>query len=205
MIDRLISWAVRHRIAVFGLICALIAGGIWAFRTLRVEALPDLTDVQVQVLVEAPGLSPVEVERLVAFPTEVSMSGLPRVKQIRSISKYGLAAVTIVFEDGVDINFARTLVSERLQGVREALPPQAEASLGPLAGAISEIYLYTARRRGSEPDRPSNGARPGGPTSADGRPGGNRNQLIRRVRQAGSRHHRSRATRRVPHHAASRG
>jgi cobalt-zinc-cadmium resistance protein CzcA len=112
-------------------------------RTLRVEALPDLTDVQVQVLVEAPGLSPVEVERLVAFPIEVAMNGLPRVTQVRSVSKYGFAAVTTVFEDGVDIYFARALINERLQGVREGLPPQAEASLGPLAGAISEIYLYT--------------------------------------------------------------
>jgi cobalt-zinc-cadmium resistance protein CzcA len=148
MIDKLIAWAVRHRLAVFGLVAALIAAGIWGLRTLRVEALPDLTDVQVQVLVEAPGLSPVEVERLVSFPTEVAMNGLPRVKQVRSISKYAFAAVTIVFEDGVDIYFARTLVNERLQSVRSSLPVQAEASLGPLAGAISEIYLYTVEGGG---------------------------------------------------------
>jgi cobalt-zinc-cadmium resistance protein CzcA len=148
MIDKLIAWAVRHRLAVFSLVVALIAGGIWGLRTLRVEALPDLTDVQVQVLVEAPGLSPVEVERLVSFPTEVAMNGLPRVKQVRSISKYAFAAVTVVFEDDVDIYFARTLVNERLQSVRASLPAQAEASLGPLAGAISEIYLYTVEGGG---------------------------------------------------------
>jgi cobalt-zinc-cadmium resistance protein CzcA len=143
VIDKIIEWAIRNRLAVIFGVVLIAAGGFWALTTLRVEALPDLTDVQVQVLVEAPGLSPVEVERLVSFPIEVAMNGLPRVKQVRSISKYGFAAVTTVFEDGVDIYFARSLVNERLQGVRESLPVQAEASLGPLAGAISEIYLYT--------------------------------------------------------------
>ena len=150
MIDKFIGWAVRHRMMVFAAIVALVAGGVWALRTLRVEALPDLTDVQVQVLVEAPGLSPVEVERLVAFPTEVAMSGLPRVRQVRSVSKYAFAAVTIVFEDDVDIFFARALVNERLQSARGSLPAQAEASLGPLAGAISEIYLYTVEGAGHD-------------------------------------------------------
>ena len=148
MINRLIAWAVRRRTLVLSLVAVLVVAGLWALRTLRVEALPDLTDVQVQVLVEAPGLSPVEVERLVAFPVEVAMNGLPRVTQVRSISKYAFASITVVFEDGVDIYFARTLVNERLQGARELLPAQAEASLGPLAGAISEIYLYTVEGGG---------------------------------------------------------
>ena len=143
MTERLIAWAVRNRMAVLALVAITIASGFWALRTLSVEALPDLTDVQVQVLVEAPGLSPVEVERLVAAPIEVAMAGLPGVVQARSISKYGFAAVTIVFRDGTDVYVARSLVNERLQGARESLPDQAEASLGPLAGAISEIYLYT--------------------------------------------------------------
>ena len=150
MIDKLIAWAVRRRTAVLFAVLALIVGGVWALRTLRVEALPDLTDVQVAVLVEAPGLSPVEVERLIAFPLEVAMNGLPRVTQVRSVSKYAFAAITIVFDDGVDIYFARTLVNERLQSARGSLPPQAEASLGPLAGAISEIYLYTVEGGGMD-------------------------------------------------------
>jgi cobalt-zinc-cadmium resistance protein CzcA len=150
MIDKLIAWAVRRRTTVLFGVLALIVGGVWALRTLRVEALPDLTDVQVQVLVEAPGLSPVEVERLISFPVEVAMNGLPRVTQVRSVSKYAFAAITIVFEDGVDIYFARTLVNERLQSARNALPAQAEASLGPLAGAISEIYLYTVEGGGMD-------------------------------------------------------
>jgi cobalt-zinc-cadmium resistance protein CzcA len=143
MIEKLIDWAVRNRVLVLVGVLALIGGGVAAFRTLRVDAFPDLTNVQVQVLVEAPGLSPVEVERLVSFPVEVAMNGLPRVAEVRSTSKYAFAIVTVVFDDDVDVYFARTLVSERLQGVRESLPEGAEAELGPLAGATSEIYLYT--------------------------------------------------------------
>ena len=143
MIERLINWAVRNRVTVLLAVAALVGGGVWAFRNLRVDAFPDLTNVQVQVLVEAPGLSPVEVERLVAFPIEVALNGLPRVEEVRSTSKYAFAIVTVAFQDNVDVYFARTLVSERLQGVRESLPPGTEAELGPLAGATSEIYLYT--------------------------------------------------------------
>jgi heavy metal efflux system protein len=148
MIDALIHWAIRNRWTVVLLVAALIGGGLWALRTLRIDAFPDLTNVQVQVLAEAPGLSPLEVERLVAFPIEVSMNGLPRVSRIRSTSKYGFAIATIVFEDGTDLYFARTLVSERLQGVREELPPGTEAEMGPLAGATSEIFLYTVEGGG---------------------------------------------------------
>ncbi|MEX2608677.1 MAG: CusA/CzcA family heavy metal efflux RND transporter [Gemmatimonadota bacterium] len=148
MIDRMIQWAVANRWTVLFLVGVLVAGGLWAMRTLRIDAFPDLTNVQVQVLAEAPGLSPVEVERLVAFPIEVAMNGLPGVAEIRSTSKYGFAIATVVFEDGTDLYFARTLVSERLQGVREELPPGTEAELGPLAGATSEIYLYTVEGGG---------------------------------------------------------
>jgi heavy metal efflux system protein len=143
MINSIIGWAVRFRVVVL-LLAAIVAGaGVWAFRTLRIDAFPDLTNVQVAVLAEVPGLSPVEVERLVSFPLEVALNGVPRVQEVRSTSKYAFGVVTVVFEDGVDIYFARTLVNERLQQVREQLPPGVEVSLGPLAGASSEIYLYT--------------------------------------------------------------
>jgi cobalt-zinc-cadmium resistance protein CzcA len=150
MIDKLIDWAVRNRGAVLFGILALIASGVWALRTLRVDAFPDLTDVQVQVLVEAPGLSPVEVERLATAPIEVAMGGLPRVTQVRSVSKYAFATVTIVFEDDVDLYFARTLVAERLQGVRESLPQATEAEMGPMSSANSEIYFYTLEGGGKD-------------------------------------------------------
>ena len=143
MIDRLISWAIRNRALVLLLVAALVGGGVWALRTLRIDAFPDLTNVQVQVLAEATGLSPQEVERLVSFPIEVSLNGLPRVTEIRSTSKNAFAIITVVFEDGTDLYFARALVAERLQSVREELPTGTEAEMGPLAGASSEIYLYT--------------------------------------------------------------
>ena len=143
MIDHLIAWAIRFRVAVLLLVVALVVAGIWAFRSLRVDAFPDLTNVQVAGLAEAPGLSPVEVERLVAFPIEVAVNGVPHVEEVRSLSKYGFAQVTVVFEDGTDIYFARMLVNERLQGVRNQLPVGTEATLGPMAGATSKIYLYT--------------------------------------------------------------
>ena len=148
MIDRMVAWAVRRRATVLLLVLLLVTGGLWAFRTLRVDAFPDLTDVQVQVLVEAPGLAPVETERLVTFPIEVAMNGLPRVALVRSISKYAFAAITVVFDDGTDLLQARTLVAERVQGARETLPPQARASLGPLSAANSEIYMYTVEGGG---------------------------------------------------------
>jgi cobalt-zinc-cadmium resistance protein CzcA len=143
MIDKLIAWAVRNRTLVLLGVLALVGGGVWALRSLRVDAFPDLTNVQVQVLAEAPGLSPMEVERLVAFPVEVALNGMPAVTEIRSTSKHAFAIVTVVFEEGTDLFFARNLIAERLQGVREELPPGAEVEMGPLAGATSEIYLYT--------------------------------------------------------------
>ncbi|MEW5926040.1 MAG: CusA/CzcA family heavy metal efflux RND transporter [Gemmatimonadota bacterium] len=150
MINKLIEWSVRNRGAVMFGVLALVGLGVWALRTLRVDAFPDLTDVQVQVLVEAPGLSPVEVERLATFPIEVALNGLPGVTQVRSVSKYAFAAVTVVFEDDVDLYFARTLVAERLQGVRESLPPGAEAEMGPMSAANSEIYFYTVEGDGKD-------------------------------------------------------
>jgi heavy metal efflux system protein len=143
MIDRLIAWALAHRATVVLLTLAMVGAGVYSLRTLRVDAFPDLTDVQVTVLADVPGLAPLEVERLVAFPLEVAMNGLPHVQQVRSISKYAFASITIVFDEGTELQFARNLVNQRLQSAREALPPSADVELGPLAGANSEIYMYT--------------------------------------------------------------
>lgn len=148
MIDVIIAWAIRRRAAVLMLVVALVIAGAWALRTLRVDAFPDLTDVQVTVLTEAAGLTPLEVERLVTYPLEVSLNGIPRVTQVRSLSRYGLSAITVVFEDGVDIYFARTQVAERVQAARATLPPTAEVALGPLSGAIGELYQYTVEGGG---------------------------------------------------------
>ncbi|HRP07996.1 MAG TPA: CusA/CzcA family heavy metal efflux RND transporter [Gemmatimonadales bacterium] len=151
MFARITRWAILHPGMALALTLGVVLAGIGGFRGLRVDAFPDLTDVQVQVLVDVPGLAPVEVERLVSFPIEVSLGGLPDVKQVRSLSKYAFAAMTVVFEDGTDIHFARALVNERLQAARTALPPGAEAVLGPLSGASSEVYAYTIEGGGLDP------------------------------------------------------
>lgn len=142
LVDRLIAWGVWNRGRVAAALVILVAGGLWAAATVRMDAFPDLTDAQVSVLTEAPGLSPVEMERLVTFPIEVAMGGLADVDVVRSISKYGFSAVTVVFNDGVDLQRMRTLVGERVQSVRDQLPPSAEAQLGPLASASSEMFMY---------------------------------------------------------------
>jgi cobalt-zinc-cadmium resistance protein CzcA len=148
VIDAVIAWAIRRRAVVLLFVAALVGAGVWALRTLRVDAFPDLTDVQVTVLTEAAGLTPLEVERLVTYPLEVSLNGIPRVTGVRSLSRYGLSSITVVFEDGVDIYFARTQVAERVQAARAALPPTAEVALGPLSGAIGELYRYTVEGGG---------------------------------------------------------
>jgi len=114
MIAKLVSWALSNRLlVVFGLV--LLAGaGVKAMLELPLDAVPDVTNEQVQVLTSVPGLSPVEVERFITFPVEAAMSGIPKIAEIRSVSKFGLSAVTVVFEDGTDIYWARQQVSERL-------------------------------------------------------------------------------------------
>ncbi len=148
VIDALIAWGIRNRGIVAALLLALVGAGLWSAATVRMDAFPDLTDAQVSVLVEAPGLSPVEVERLVTFPVEVAMNGLPDVEQVRSVSKYAFASITIVFADGVDLQRMRTLVNERIQSVRGQFPAGADAQLGPLASASSEMFMYIVEAPG---------------------------------------------------------
>ena len=138
MIDKLIDWAVRNRITVLLATLALVIGGVTAARSLRVDAFPDLTNVQVQVLIEAPGLSPMEVERLATFPVEVSLNGLPRVTDIRSTTKYAFAIITVVFEDGTDINFARTLVAPA-SGPSDASVPGGSWSRTPCKRSLTSV------------------------------------------------------------------
>jgi cobalt-zinc-cadmium resistance protein CzcA len=143
MINRIIEFALKQRLLVFAAAILIAAIGFYSLNNIPIDAFPDVTNIQVQILAEAPGFSPVEVEKLVTFPIEVAMNGLPKLTEVRSISKYGLAVVTVVFEDGVDIYFARQLVLERLQKAKELLPatvPQPE--MGPIASGMGEIYQY---------------------------------------------------------------
>ena len=132
LIERLITFALHHRRAVLGATLLLAAAGTWAFATLNTDAFPDLTPNQVLVMTEVAGLSPVEVEQQVTYPLEVTMLGLPRATEVRSISKAGLSVVTVGFEDDVDLYFARSQVQQRVQDTRHLLPPNAAPGSGTL-------------------------------------------------------------------------
>jgi heavy metal efflux system protein len=143
LLSRIIDFHLEHRWFVLVGLLGLIGLGGWALARIPLDAFPDLTNNQVVVITEAPGMAPVEVEQLVTFPIEGAMMGLPRAQQVRSISKLSLSIVTIVFEDSVDVYFARQLVNERLLEARGRIPAGLEPALGPVATAFGEIYQYT--------------------------------------------------------------
>lgn len=143
MVERLLHFALAQRLLILIATLTLVGVGAWSFVKLPIDAFPDVTNVQVQVLSDAPGMAPAEIERLVTFPIEVEMNGLPRVTQVRSISKFGLSVITVVFEDGVDIYFARQMVNERLAAVASGLPTGVEAAMGPIATGMGEVFQYT--------------------------------------------------------------
>ena len=143
MINPILNFSVRQRMLVLLATVVLIGFGWRALRQIPIDAFPDVTNVQVQVLATAGGMSPPEVEKLVTWPIEIELGGLPRLEEIRSVSKIGLSAITVVFEDGVDDYFARQLVFERLQSARDKLPAGVDAELGPISTGLGEIYQYT--------------------------------------------------------------
>jgi cobalt-zinc-cadmium resistance protein CzcA len=143
MLDKLIHFVLHQRMLVIIATIVLIAGGVLAWNILPIDAFPDVTNVQVMILTEAPGLAPVDVEQQVTFPIELAMQGLPDVRQIRSLSKAALSQVIVVFEDHVDTYFARQLVFERLQSAKEELPEWIEPEMGPISTGLGEIYQYT--------------------------------------------------------------
>jgi cobalt-zinc-cadmium resistance protein CzcA len=142
MIDRLIAFALKQRLLILLAVAILIGGGILAFVRLPIDAFPDVTNIQVQVITKAPGMSPVEIEQLVTFPLEVDLMGLPKKTELRSISKFGISVITVVFEDGTDIYWARQTVLERFLQAKEKLPPNVESMLGPISTGLGEVYQY---------------------------------------------------------------
>lgn len=143
MLERIIRFAIAHRWLMLALTAVLVVVGIWSFTRLPIDATPDITNVQVQINTEAAGYSPLEAEQRVTFPIETAIAGLPGLDYTRSISRYGLSQVTVVFEDGTDLFFARQLVNERLQEVKTQLPEGIEPSMGPIATGLGEILMYT--------------------------------------------------------------
>ena len=152
MIDRLIDLSLRNRLLVLVLWLLVVLVGVRSLRQLPIDAVPDVTNVQVQVLTNSPGLAPEEVERFITFPVETAMSGLPSVEEIRSVSKFGLSAVTVVFAEGTDIYWARQLVGERLVEAREQVPEgYGEPAMGPISSGLGEIYQFEVRGAGYSP------------------------------------------------------
>jgi cobalt-zinc-cadmium resistance protein CzcA len=143
MLERILKLAIDRRGLVLLFVLALAALGSWNFTRLPIDAVPDITNVQVVVNTPAPGYTPLEVEQRITFPLENAMAGLPRLDYTRSISRYGLSQVTVVFEEGTDIYFARQQVAERLNAARAALPAAVEPMLGPIATGLGEIFMFT--------------------------------------------------------------
>jgi heavy metal efflux system protein len=142
MIERLIRTMLKQRLIVLLLALGLIVSGVAAFRHLPIDAFPDVTPVQVQVITKVPSLSPPEIERLVTYPLEIELTNLPRKTELRSVSRFGLSVITVVFEDRMDIYFARQLILERILQARSKLPQSAEPELGPVSTGLSEVFMY---------------------------------------------------------------
>src|SRR5688572_22890604 len=143
MLERILRFSLRQRWLVLTATLGMAALGAYNYRRLPIDAVPDITNVQVQINAEAPGYSPLESEQRITFPIETAMGGLPALDYTRSLSRYGLSQVTVVFEDGTDVYFARQLVNEPIQEVKGNLPPGIEPAMGPTATGLGEIFMYT--------------------------------------------------------------
>lgn len=147
MLDRIIALSIRFRWIVLALVIVSSIVGVWSFQRLPIDATPDITNVQVQINTEAPGFSPLEAEQRITFPIETAIAGLPGLEYTRSVSRYGLSQVTVIFKDGTDIYFARQLVNERLQAARAQLPSSLMPELGPISTGLGEIFMYTVEAK----------------------------------------------------------
>jgi len=149
LLSRIVAWSLRHRAVVMMATALLVIVGIRSAVDLPMDAVPDVTNVQVQVITTAPALSPIEVEQYVSVPVERAMSGIPKVEEVRSISKYGLSVVTVAFDDGTDIYFARQMVLERMREAEEAVPAAyGRPEMGPISTGLGEIYQFVLRGEG---------------------------------------------------------
>lgn len=143
MFERIIRFAIEQRYLVLLAVLSMAGLGIASYQKLPIDAVPDITNVQVQVNTSAPGFTPLETEQRITYPVETAMAGLPGLQQTRSISRSGLSQVTVIFKDGTDLFFARQLVNERLQQAREQLPEGVESAMGPISTGLGEIFLWT--------------------------------------------------------------
>ncbi len=154
MLPRIIGFSIRQRWLIMAIVAALVAIGLWSASKLPIDAVPDITNVQVQINTKAEGFSPLEAEQRITYPIETALAGVPKLDYTRSVSRYGLSQVTVVFEDGTDLYFARQLVNERLQAAKAQLPPGIEPQMGPTATGLGEIFMYsvTTKPGARQPD-----------------------------------------------------
>ncbi len=152
MLEKMISFSIRNKLLIFVFTFLLIGIGIVALTKLPIDAVPDVTNVQVQILTKSPALGPQEVEELITYPIEAAMNGLPNIQEIRSVSRYGISAVTVVFKEFVDIYFARQLVQEKLIEARESIPQNlGSPELGPTTTGLGEVYHFAVEGKGYTP------------------------------------------------------
>ena len=147
MFDKIIRFSIEQRWIVLLMVLGMSALGVYNYQQLPIDAVPDITNVQVQINMSASGYSPLEAEQRITFPVETAMAGLPGLDQTRSISRYGLSQVTVIFKDGTDIYFARQLVNERIQQAKENLPSGISPVMGPIATGLGEIYMWTVEAK----------------------------------------------------------
>ena len=145
MIDTILRLAIERRYLFLSLILLVVGVGIWSYQKLPIDAVPDITNVQVQINTAAPGYSPLEAEQRITYPVETALYGLPKLAYTRSLSRYGLSQVTVVFEEGTDIYFARNLINNRLSTIQNGLPSGIEPEMGPVSTGLGEIYMYTVQ------------------------------------------------------------
>ncbi|MCK4744411.1 MAG: CusA/CzcA family heavy metal efflux RND transporter [Sulfuriflexus sp.] len=143
MLEAIINFSLARRGLVMAAVLLVMGLGIWNFTKLPIDAVPDITNVQVTITTAAPGYTPLETEQRVSFPVETAMVGIPKLSYTRSVSRYGLSQVTVIFDDGTDIYFARQLVSERLSDAKSDLPAGLDPKLGPIATGLGEIFMFT--------------------------------------------------------------
>ncbi len=149
MIESILRLSIERRYLLLSLILVIVGVGGWSYQKLPIDAVPDITNVQVQINSSAPGYSPLEAEQRITYPVENALYGLPNLAYTRSLSRYGLSQVTVVFEEGTDIYFARNLINTRLAAIKSALPPNIEPEMGPITTGLGEIYMYTVRAEAS--------------------------------------------------------
>jgi len=145
MIESILRLAIERRLLFLCSILLIVGVGVWSYQKLPIDAVPDITNVQVQINTAAPGYSPLESEQRITYPVETALAGLPNLSYTRSLSRYGLSQVTVVFEEGTDIYFARNLINARLGAIKSVLPPGLEPEMGPISTGLGEIFMYTVQ------------------------------------------------------------